>query len=51
MRRKTDRELIGYLDRCAGAQNPGGGGGMVAKENLNTSGREELNEEDISVTR
>lgn len=45
----TDRELVGYLERCGGALNEGGV--VVVKENLSTSGRDEFDEEDSSVTR
>jgi len=45
----TDRELVGYLERCKGCLRDGGV--VVLKENLSTSGRDEFDEEDSSVTR
>lgn len=46
----TDRQLVAYLERCAGVLNPDGGF-IVLKENMSTSGVDVFDAEDSSVTR
>lgn len=46
----TDKQLVGYLERCREALKPDGGI-IVIKENLSTSGFDFFDAADSSVTR
>ncbi|KAK1761431.1 alpha-N-methyltransferase NTM1 [Echria macrotheca] len=48
----TDAQLVLYLVRCSSSLSPDGGGGLIViKENLSTSGEDAFDAEDSSVTR
>lgn len=46
----TDKELVQFLVRCTSALNPDGGV-IIVKENNSSSGRDEFDKVDSSVTR
>jgi protein N-terminal methyltransferase len=46
----TDEQLVAFLQRCKAALNPDGGL-MVVKENNSTTGEDEFDDVDSSVTR
>lgn len=45
----TDEQLVGYLQRCKKTLSPDGI--IVVKENITTTGADEFDEEDSTVTR
>lgn len=47
----TDHQLVSFLERCKAALDVGKGGFIVVKENNSTSGKDDFDEVDSSVTR